>query len=271
MATDSKPLAGRRLAITRAPKHAREMVRALELLGAEVLLLPTVDFAPPEDWRGLDDALRKLTSFDAVLFLSRNAVRYVLSRCRELGIDCESSPSRKYMIAAVGAGTAREIASQGWCADFIAEGQTGEALVRELGDRLAEKKVLLPRSNRGDERLSKALRSAGAHVTEVVAYRTVVPQTIDQRLLASIRGGDVDAVIFASPSAFHIFSDCLGAEEVAKLSGRIQFAAIGPTTANAIRNAGARVEIEAVEPSTEGLAKAVMMYYQRQAAKVRPA
>ena len=247
------------------------MVHALELLGAEVFLLPTVDFAPPEDWRALDDALRKLSSFDAVLFLSRNAVRYVFERIRELGIKSESASSRKYMIAAVGAGTAREIASHGWHADFVAEIQTGEALVRELGDRLAGKKVFLPRSNRADERLSKALRSAGAHITEVVAYRTVVPESIDHRLLARVRGGDVDAIIFASPSAFHIFSECLGAEEVAKLSGRIEFAAIGPTTANAIRDAGARVEIEAAEPSTEGLAKAVMMYYQHQAAKVRPA
>ncbi|HYL67810.1 MAG TPA: uroporphyrinogen-III synthase, partial [Candidatus Limnocylindria bacterium] len=78
---DSKPLTGRRVVLTRAPKHAREMVRALEGLGAEVLLLPTVEFAPPEDWRELDDALQKLSGFDAILFLSRNAVRYVFGRC----------------------------------------------------------------------------------------------------------------------------------------------------------------------------------------------
>ena len=57
---DSKPLAGKCLVITRAPEQAREMIHALEVLGAKVLLLPMVEFEPPEDLRGLDDALRKL-------------------------------------------------------------------------------------------------------------------------------------------------------------------------------------------------------------------
>jgi uroporphyrinogen-III synthase len=265
-----QPLAGRSLVITRAPEQAREMIRALEALGAEVLLLPMVEFAPPEDWRELDDALRKLSGFDAVLFLSRNAVRYIFGRCRELGIKCEAVESSKCMIAAVGPGTAQAIASEGLRVDYVANNQTGEALVRELSDRVAGRKVLLARSDRGDKRLSKALREAGAHLTEVIAYRTAAPERIEPCLLARVRSGGVDAVIFASPSAFHTFSDCVGADQVAILSARVQFAAIGPTTANAIRNAGARVEIEATEPSTSGIANAIAMYYQRHAAKARP-
>jgi uroporphyrinogen III methyltransferase / synthase len=268
---DSKPLAGKRLVITRPPKHAREMVPALEGLGAEVLLLPTVEFAPPEDGRELDEALSKLPSFDAILFLSRNAVRYFFNRCHELGVKGDRSQSAKCMIAAVGSGTAQEIISEGWRVDFVPQVQTGEALVRELGDRVAGKKVLLPRSNRGDQSLPKALREAGAHLTEVAAYRTVLPQTIDQCLLARIRAREVDAMIFASPSAFHNFAECLGADELANLSGRIQFAAIGSTTAAAIRSAGVPVAIEAVEPSAESLARAILTFYQSQAAKVRPA
>lgn len=268
---DSKPLAGKRLVITRAPEQAREMIHALEALGAEVLLLPMVEFAPPHDCRELDDALSKLSGFDAILFLSKNAVRYIFGRCRELGIKCEVVESSKCMIAAVGPGTAQAIASEGLRVDYIAKGQTGEALVRELGDRVARQKVLLPRSDRGDECLSKALREAGAHLTEVIAYRTTAPETIEPGLLARVRGGEVDAVIFASPSAFNTFSDFVGVDEVANLSARVQFAALGPTTANAIRGAGARVEIESAEPSASGLANAIAMYYQRQAAKVRPA
>jgi uroporphyrinogen-III synthase len=268
---DSKPLAGRRLVITRAPEQAREMIQALEALGAEVLLLPMVEFAPPEDLRALDDVLRKLSGFDAILFLSRNAVRYIFGRCRELGIRCEAVQSAKCLIAAVGPGTAQALVSEGLRVDYIAKGQTGEALVRELGDRVAGRKVLLPRSDRGDERLSKALHASGAHLTEVIAYRTAAPETIEPGLLVRVRGAEVDAIVFTSPSAFHTFSDCVAAEEVANLSALVQFAAIGPTTANAIRSAGARVEIEAAEPSASGLANAIAMYYQRQAVKVRPA
>jgi uroporphyrinogen III methyltransferase/synthase len=268
---DSKPLAGRRLVITRAPEQAQEMIHALEALGAEVLLLPMVEFAPPEDWRELDDALRKLFGFDAILFLSRNAVRYVFKRCHELGIEREALRSAKCMIAAVGPGTAQAIALEGLRVDYVAKNQTGDALVRELGNRVKGRKVLLPRSDRGDARLSKALGDAGAHLTEVIAYRTTAPETIEPGLLARVRGAEVDAIIFASPSAFHAFSDRIDAEEVANLSARVQFAAIGPTTVNAIRSAGARVEIEAAQPSAQGLADAVTAYYQNQSARVRPA
>jgi uroporphyrinogen-III synthase len=41
----------------------------------------------------------------------------------------------------------------------------------------------------------------------------------------------------------------------------VQFAAIGPTTAGAIREAGARVAIEADEFSVAGLAEAMAKYY----------
>jgi uroporphyrinogen-III synthase len=268
---DKKPLAGKRVVVTRAPEQATEMIRALESLGAEVLLLPMVEFAPPDDWRELDDALRRLSSFDAILFLSRNAVRYIFKRCRDLGIKYEALPSGKCMIAAVGQGTAEAITSEDLRVDYVAKNQTGDALVKELGDRVAMKRVLLPRSDRGDERLSKALRAAGANLTEVTAYRTTTPESMEPGLLASVRSGDVDAVIFASPSAFQTFSDCVGEKAAANLSTRVQFAAIGPTTANAIRSAGACVEIEAGEPSAIGLANAIANYYQREAARVRPA
>ncbi|MGH9714675.1 MAG: uroporphyrinogen-III synthase [Candidatus Acidiferrales bacterium] len=268
---DSKPLAGKRIVITRAAEQAREMIGALETLGAEVLLMPTVEFAPPEDWQKLDAKLRKLDGFDAILFLSRNAVRYIFERCRELGIKCEALQSKKCMIAAVGQGTAQAIESEGFRVDYVAKNQSGESLVSELGGRVAGRKVLLPRSDRGDERLSKALRDAGANVTELVAYRTGAPEEVDPGMLSLVREAKVDAIVFASPSAFQTFADCMGGDELATLSARIRFAAIGPTTANAIRNAGARVEIQSVEPSAAGVANSLARYYQRQTASVRPA
>jgi uroporphyrinogen III methyltransferase/synthase len=268
---DKKPLAGKRVVVTRAPEQAQEMIRALESLGAEVLLLPMVEFAPPDDWRELDDALRKLSSFDAILFLSRNAVRYIFERCRDLGIGYEAFPSGKCMIAAVGQGTAEAITSEGLRVDYIAKNQNGDALVKELGNRLAMKRVLLPRSNRGDEHLSNALRAAGASSREVIAYRTTTPETIEPGLLARVRSGEVHAIIFASPSAFQTFSDCIGEKAAANLSTRVQFVALGPTTANAIRSGGACVGIEAAEPSAIGLVNAIANHYQREAARVRPA
>jgi uroporphyrinogen III methyltransferase/synthase len=71
----------------------------------------------------------------------------------------------------------------------------------------------------------------------------------------------VNAVVFASPSAFDNFRAAMTADQVVDLSKRVQFAAIGPTTAGAIREAGARVAIEADEFSVAGLAEAMAKYY----------
>jgi len=274
MSTANIPLAGKRIVVTRAPEQSGELVRLLENMGAEVLALPVVAFAPPEDWRALDGALRNLESFDAVLFLSRNAVRYVSGRCRELGVHFEALGSQNRLIAAVGPATAEDALREGLRVDLVAENRTGESLVRELRDQLAGRSVLLPRSDRGDERVPSALRAGGARVTEVVAYRTVAPEKLDPAILDRLHRCEVDSVVFASPSAFRNFADFVGRESVSKISERVHFAAIGPTTARAIRDSGVRVDIEVSDVASIGVASiadALAQYFQRTSAPVRSA
>jgi uroporphyrinogen III methyltransferase / synthase len=271
MTINSKPLAGKCIVITRAAEDSAELARALESLGAGIILLPTVAFAPPEDWHELDDQLRRLDLFDAILFLSKNAVRYIFDRCAQLGIQCEVVGPSNRLIAAVGPATAQALEEKGLRVDYVAEKQTGESLVGELRESLMGRRVLLPRSDRGDDRVPRALREVGANVTEVIAYRTAAPSALDPALLARVRGGEADAIVFASPSAFHNFRDAVGAPEIAQLSKRTEFVAIGPTTARAVRES-ARVAVEAEESSAAGLVAALAKHYQQQNSQAeRPA
>lgn len=269
MSSTDKPLTGKRIVVTRAPEQSAEMIRALENLGADVMLFPVVAFAPPEDWSALDEALRNLNRFDAILFLSRNAVRYVFQRCRTLGTRCEALGSSNRLIGAVGPATAEEAEMEGLRVSLVAENRTGKSLVRELSNRLAGRTVLLPRSDRGDARVPCALREAGAAVTEVIAYRTVAPEKLDPEILGRIQRGEIDSVVFASPSAFRNLSDSIGREAVNKISERVHFAAIGPTTAHAIRDFGAQVDIEVTDSASIGvssIASALATFFQQRAA-----
>jgi uroporphyrinogen III methyltransferase/synthase len=47
VADKQKPLAGKRVVVTRAPAQAGELARRLEALGAVVHLLPTIGFSEP--------------------------------------------------------------------------------------------------------------------------------------------------------------------------------------------------------------------------------
>lgn len=269
MDTLSEPLAGKRIVVTRAPEQAQDLIRGLEQLGAEVLRMPTVRFVAPADCESLDRRLRELARFDWVLFTSQNAVGFFCQRCQELGLDRKFFRLSKPLLAAVGPQTAQVATQKGLRVDFVAHEQTGEGLARELRDSVGGRKVLLPRSDRGDRRLLSALRGCGADVTEVIVYRTAAPETLDPEVLNRIRRGEVDAIVFASPSAFHNLCESIGSAELVKISARIQFAAIGPTTARALREAGARVGIEASTPSGRGLSDSIAKYYQRQVSTAR--
>jgi uroporphyrinogen-III synthase len=153
----------------------------------------------------------------------------------------------------------------------VAQTQTGESLAAELRDSVRGKQVLLPRSDRVDDRLPAALREAGATLHEVTAYRTLRPEALDPEILAGLRRAEITAIVFASPSAFHNLAAFVPQADLAALSNQIQFATIGPTTARALREAGARVAIEANDSSSAGLADAIAKFYQRQASTVRHA
>lgn len=251
------------MVVTRATEQAHELAHSLEALGADVLLLPTVSFAAVEDSQSLDAALRGLAEFDWILFTSQNAVRFFCLRIHGLGLNVAALQAPRPLVAAVGPATAMAATGEGFRVDTVPKNHSGEALAQELWGAIGDRKVLLPRSDRADDRLPNALREAGAKVTEIVAYRTAAPVSLDPKILKSIRDAEVDAIVFASPSAFRFLAECVGAADLAELSNRVQFAAIGPTTARALREDGARVEIEATESSAAGLADSIAKFYQR--------
>jgi uroporphyrinogen III methyltransferase/synthase len=259
-----KPLAGRRIVITRAPEQAQEFKRRLENLGAEVLLLPVVRFSAPADTAALDRAIGSLETFDWVVFTSANAARFFADRCAKLGRMRGAGGGLRY--AAVGSATAAAAKQAGFTVDLVAGEFRGETLVRDLGPAIAEKRVLLPRSDRAGRELPDALEKAGAHVTEVIAYHTGGSGAADPGVIESVRAAQVDVVSFFSPSAVENLRGLVGTEAFSRLGARAAMAAVGPVTAEALRRAGVTVAIEAIEATAESVADAIAKYFSSRAA-----
>ena len=262
----ARPLAGKRIVITRAPEQSTELISALEALGAEIFLMPTMRFLPPENWAHVDSAIEHIHEFDWILFTSKNALRFLTKR---IFLSGKRDILQRLRIGAVGPKTLILAKAEGLNVDFVPQHHTGEALARELGSELAGKRVLLPRSDRADDRLPAALRDIGAKVTEVIAYRTTSPETLDPEVMQRVQNGGVDVIVFASPSSFHNLCDWIPAEELARLSRDVQFAVIGPTTAEALRKAEVHVAIEADDASSAGIANAIVSYYEKHPAITR--
>jgi uroporphyrinogen-III synthase len=252
----SRALSGKRIVVTRAPEQAGDLAHLLSEHGAQVLLCPLVAFERAADSSALDAALRRLREFDWLLFTSQNAVRFFEERRRELEVAREWGRPR---VAAVGPATGRAARDLGYGVDYVAEEATGQSLARGLEKDMAQRSVLLPRSDRARTDLPQALAAAGARVTDVIAYRTVAAGPEGDAALEQVRDGRVDVVTLASPSAFERLSEQLGMDTLKTLatSGKLALAAIGPVTAAAIRLAGLPVAVVPAKPGANSLVEAL--------------
>src|SRR3954452_22409176 len=105
--SDHKPLAGKRVLITRAHHQAAEMARELEALGAIVLSIPTIEIRPPQSFQPLDKALKKLPAYDWLILTSVNGVKALFKRMEKEEIDL--GLLRHLSIAAIGPATRAEL------------------------------------------------------------------------------------------------------------------------------------------------------------------
>ena len=230
-------LDGRRIVITRSAAQSEMLAKELSARGAIPVVLPLVSFADPDDFAPLDRAIEEIQQFDWIILTSAQAVRAVVKRGEELERSLMRSGS-KLRIASVGPVTAEAARQAGLPVEYVAETHTGAALAEELGDRLQGAKVFLPRSDRANPDLPAALKRRGAQVTEVIAYRTLKPTDVDQRNLRQIAEGAADAVLFFSPSAVQHFAELFGGEQLRALQDKLAITAVGPVTANVLRQAG---------------------------------
>jgi uroporphyrinogen-III synthase/uroporphyrinogen III methyltransferase/synthase len=239
------PLAGRTIAVTRGEKRNDPLAVQLRELGARVVEVPSIAIAPPASYGPLDEALRDLSRFAWAVFASANGVERTLDRAAQLGITAERW--RDVKLAAVGPATAERLALALRVPDLVPAEARGSALAAALAPVVAGRAVLVPRAEEGRPELVDGLRSAGAEVCAPTAYRTVpVEKEALQPLADALTRGEVDAIAFASPSAVRSVVGALGHDSRAIL-GRVVLAAIGPTTAGALREVGLH---PAVEPAT---------------------
>lgn len=278
-------LSGKRVVVTRAPGQGEDLRAELRGAGAHVIELPCVEFRDLEETGELDVAIGKLSGFAWLLFTSQNAARFFARRTRALGFDFARLPAPRPRIAAIGPATAEAARAAGFPVDFVPDAGTGRSFAGNFKDCVrsvagmevknpvvgfvhgaAGLKILVPRSDlalrdRGATDWTEALREAGAEVTAVPAYRTCMPESLAGPQLERIRFERVDCFIFASPSAFENFAKSVGPEDLRRFASASAFAAIGPTTASAIRAAGVRCAIESAEPNSKALIEAICQHF----------
>lgn len=249
----ARPLAGRRIVVTRARHQAGELVDLLEALGADVVAFPTIRIDGPEDPEPLQRAVRSLSSYDWLVFTSRNGVERFWRVLDAAGGGAEALTG--LMVACVGGGTASALEAHGRRADVVPDDQVGEGLLRAMLDTggVDGARVLLARAAVARDVLPNGLRQHGAIVDDVETYRTLPDTEGAAEMRAELDAGRIDALTFTSPSAVRNFVDSVGYD-----LGEVVVAVIGPVTGDAARDLGLRVAVTAEDHSVPGLVRALV-------------
>ena len=261
---ESRPLAGKRIVVTRAREQASDMVRRLSDLGAECLEFPTIKVVPPENVKPLKEAIERLRDYDWIVFTSVNGVKFFFGLLFEMNKDVRALNHLK--IAAIGPATAQKLFKYGLKSDIIPKNYRAEAVVEAFSkEQLNGKKILLPRAKEARPVLPVELRKMGAKVDEVTTYITEKDRDNADLLTKQLQEKTIDLISFTSSSTVKNFKALLPPDSFNKLMNGIAIASIGPITSDTAKELGFDVHITAKDYTIPGLCEAILQYFENKA------
>jgi uroporphyrinogen III methyltransferase/synthase len=255
-----KPLADKRVVVTRARAQAGALAERIEELGGEVIEFPTIDIQPPEDFAAFDAAVAKIESYDWLFFTSVNSIEPFLARLRQVGKDKDALA--RLQIGAIGSETAKKLTSASMQCCLVPERFQAEGLLDAVNaESMRGKRILIPRAAEAREVLPETLRAWGASVDVVSAYRTVVPATAVAPLVNLLKQGKIDVITFTSSSTVKNFVQIFDGRRLGEISAGAAIACIGPITAQTVTELGGEVDITAREFTIAGLVDAMIAHF----------
>jgi uroporphyrinogen-III synthase len=255
---NNRPLAGRRIVITRPRAASAEWRGRLEALGATVIELPLIRVTKDYDKNTLVEVFAELGQYEWLVFTSANGARFFFEEfyrgfddIRALGLA---------QIAVVGEATAAVVREQ----HLRVELQPKKANAEELAKRLVEResldsaKILVVTGNLNRDILVDRLNEARAIVDRLPIYKTEETDLAGDPVAGDFRRHGADAILFASPSAAQSFFDQAAALELDAQARRPLSGSIGGTTTEVMKQLGLPVDFEAAEASIDSLARALL-------------
>uniref|UniRef100_Q479S9 Uroporphyrinogen-III synthase n=1 Tax=Dechloromonas aromatica (strain RCB) TaxID=159087 RepID=Q479S9_DECAR len=209
--TATGPLAGRTIVVTRPQAQAAPLAEAIAAAGGKPLVFPLLEISPATDPQPLIEAVARLESYSLAVFISPNAVDHALP-----AILAHGGWPVSLKPAAVGQGTARELAAKGVFGCVVPSERFDSEALLELPEMAAEsvngRRVVIFRGDGGRELLADTLRERGASVDCITCYRRSGPSAGVQPLLAAWQSGQLDALTVSSSEGLRYLVDRLDAE-----------------------------------------------------------
>ncbi len=265
-------LHGIRVGVTRPDDGGEDRLAGLlHRVGAIPVVVPVIDVLPPRDPKPLEEAARRALEYDWIIFTSRRAVEPFARLLEAAYITPERLRRRGVRICGVGPSTGGALLEVGISPDLLPERFLAESLVDALlgadeGNGVEGTRILFPRAKEGRDVIPEALSAAGARVEVVTAYRTRANPEGAERLAALLDRGQLDAMTFTASSAVASFASGWRGRHGGELPvwpSRVGVVAIGPITADTLRNESIPVDVVAHPHTLEGVVEALALWASR--------
>lgn len=262
---EKKPLFGQQILVTRPKNRISKFSAKLRKLGAQVIELPAIETIPilerkkKEVGAKFQEAVEnfvKETGKVCAVFTSPQGVKHFFEQLRTMQIDMRKLlANQKLQIAAIGAGTKKELEHYNLFVDYMPERYYAKELGNVLGQQLeADTKVYIFRALEGSEELTKELDRAKLEYVDVATYETVYESNshLIEKLEDAFQNEQIDMVTFTSASTVKGFVNTMKNIDFTK----VQAICIGEQTAREAEKYRMHIKI-AQEPSMESMAQCI--------------
>ncbi len=181
---------------------------------------PLIKSVPLDDYTQADKVLKRLNTFDWIVFTSTNGVEFFFQRLNAIGLDTRALGTSK--IAAIGKTTAEKLKTFGVLADMQPKLESSIGLLEEFKKiSVKNKRILLVRPKIGSSMLLDGLADTKAAIEAVMVYRNVdiEPEETDFDF--------IDQILFTSSSTIRAFLKIYGS-----VPGSIKVYCLGQPTLN---------------------------------------
>lgn len=254
-----KPLAGTHVLITRDEDGNNLFSHKLCEQGAQVSFLNTIRTVSLIERPQVREALSRIDEYDWVIFTSSRGVTHTFEQLRRMNQDARFFKHVK--IACIGSQTSGALLMHGIHSDLIPPQYTSGALAAALAEQeeLKGRKILLLRSAIAPEDLPRALRQAGAEVTDVSVYTVIAQKAPAERIeeiTEQIRRGYIHWITFSSSSTAGSFFQQVNPALIRESA--VKVISIGPMTTQSLKSIGIEADLEAAEHTIDGMIKTLV-------------
>ena len=179
--------------------------------------------------RAASQVLEHIDRYDWILFTSKNTVLFFSTQIGKKKIP------QTVRIAAVGPETAKALRDIKYPVHMVPKKFTVNEMIKGIGN-VKGSHILFPRSAIAPQDAIKILRALGTYVRVLPLYTTEAVQ-LSRTVKLALLQGVYTRLIFKSPSGVHGLIKQLNSKEK-KIVCKIRVQCIGPTTAQAAKEAG---------------------------------